>query len=174
MEFQVKYLGKILFLVSHFFIFLQIYTIFYSGNFISNEKDKFQFYEKIYFVLSSLAIVCNLRSSFTDPGKINLTNNIKYLDFYYMLRKTAIIRAGHFNRKHKDFLLKQANASYNSDFYDDLTDLSEDEYIYDEKGAIKDEDFKSIMDNFEVTATRCKKCHVVRDVNTHHCKYCRR
>lgn len=121
----------------------------------------------IYFS-SFMSILCHIRCTFTDPGKITHELNPYYIEFYCQIRETGLLQAMKFNEKvdRKSFF-KMVKTGYDSDEFSDY-----DPAEYDAVTSIQNEDINTLTKNNLISLKRCFKCYIVRIPGVKHCSKC--
>ena len=171
--------GIIFFLFTEIAIISQLICIIYTTDIDelkNNHLSQIEFssylpFHKIcFYIITFLAIICHLKTSFTNPGVITHSNNYDILEFYYILYKEAMEQATEYTRIKGRKLIEEKITEID----DGIEELSEnDEEEYKPETSITDEIMEKITKTCNLQLNRCFSCYVVRPNRAHHCSSCK-
>lgn len=121
----------------------------------------------IYFS-SFMSILCHIRCTFTDPGKITHELNPYYIEFYCQIREQGLLQAMKFNEKiDRKAFFKMLKSGYDSDEFSEY-----DSTEYEAVTSIQNEDINKLTKSNLISLKRCFKCYIVRIPGVKHCQKC--
>ena len=182
MAFYKDLCGLFCFILTHVFIFLQLFFILKTTDNSSESLNAIEsiqfttylpFYKVVYCFITALTVISHINSSITEPGKIIPQNNPLILEFYNLLYKDAVVEALRYTReigeKEIQRRIKEIHDE-NGGVYDISDD---DDKEYEPITSIPDDLMVSIGEKYKMRLTRCRKCYVVRPNRAHHCCVCK-
>ena len=165
----------VVFLITYFIIFLQLWIVIITDD--TSENKSYLSYHKIYlYILLIMIVWSQIKCILTDPGKITSKNNPTVLEFYLNIHDLAIRRAEKFNSTYGDAFFKNIREDDEelkslNDSEEEISD--EDEVEYTPVTSVSDDVMNSIKNEYKVKLKRCFQCYVVRPPRGHHCSFCK-
>lgn len=164
-----NFLGKFLVCTTYVIIIFQLYTIYrIEEDAKSKGKTYLYFFKYALYISTFFSILSHVQASLTDPGKIEHSNNIDYLDFYAVTRTVAVKKAEMFNNAVKHLLRPPIEEDD-----DEYSDWENDDYAYEKSEIFTEEKVEVLNKKLGFGFRLCKKCDVCRFPGTHHCSDCR-
>lgn len=159
------------------FLFVLVYAMtiyFIYGSFFAKDHDltSYLVYHKFLLYLNSFfTLWCHIKCAITDPGKYVHELNPHFIEFYCLIRESAILEAMRFNQTYGKVLfqhLSSIGADYDSDEFTDP-----DSFQYEAVTSIQDNIMERVSKENHVRLKRCNRCFVVRVPGTRHCAKCK-
>lgn len=166
----------------HLAMFGQLMLVLYTDDEVSKKKESISniefitylpFHKIVFYFFLFLTLISQLKSSFTDPGKITHDTNPRYIEYYLLLYENSMIQAQQFTKeKGSANLAKIIDAMNKEDGY--ISDESDyDDFEYEAVTSVPDELVAKIETKYKIRLRRCDQCYIVRPNRVHHCAICR-